>query len=367
MKILICTDSFKESMTSIEAATAIEKGIKKVMPLANCKIIPMADGGEGTSAVLNSIYKGKKVLLEAHDAYGRLCTTYYYRKDNTAIIEIAAISGLEMIPMELRHPLNSSSYGLGELMMHAINAGCTSLLIGLGGSACNDGGIGMLKALGTKFYDNNNNLLDVNISNIELINKVELKKYPDINIEVACDVNNPYTGKNGATYTFGRQKGASDKELEILESKLIHLDSLFNISNTKGTGAAGGTSGALYLVGGKLISGIDMILDKFKIDDELVDTDLCISGEGSIDSQSINGKTISGIAKRCKKHNVPLICFGGKIKGDMTSLYEAGVSAVFSINDRPKTLEEALKEGETALENCTENVLRIIKAFKKEW
>ena len=364
MKILICTDSFKESMTSIEACKAIEEGIKKVSTQIETQIIPMADGGEGTSTVLNRIYQGEKVFTKAHDAYNRDCLSYYYRKDNTAIIEIAAVSGLEMIPLELRHPLNSTSYGMGEVMMDAINHGCNNLLIGLGGSACNDGGIGMLEALGSKFYDLDGNIIRASIENIERIHRVELKKFPDISIKVACDVTNPYIGKKGATYVFGPQKGATKEDLDILETKLSHLDHLFKLKDIEATGAAGGCSGALLLIGGKLESGIDMILNESCIDEKLKNCDLCISGEGSIDEQSINGKTISGIAKRCKRYNVPLICLAGRLKGDLSSLYEIGVTAAFSINDRPKTLEEALKEGKEALSRSTENIIRLFYKTK---
>ena len=365
MKILICSDSFKESMSSISACEAIARGLKKADNLIDTYIIPMADGGEGTSDVLNRLYQGKKIFVDAHDAYGRACKAYYYKKDHTAIIELAAVCGLEMIEKELRHPLNSSSYGMGEVILHAINAGCNNILIGLGGSACNDGGIGMLEALGTKFYDKDNNLIKASIANIEQIARVDIKKYPEINFKVACDVTNPNIGPNGATYVFGPQKGANKEELAILENKLCHLDTLFHLSNIASTGAAGGCSGALYLIDGKLISGIDMILNESGIDEKLKEVDLCISGEGSIDEQSVNGKTISGIAKRCKKYNVPLICLAGALKGNLSPLYEIGVSSLFSITDRPKSLNEALLEGEQALENCSENIARTILCMKR--
>ena len=363
MKVVICPDSFKESMSSIEAADAIERGVLKADKNIKTVKIPLADGGEGTSTVLNEIYKGRKVTLKAHDAYMRLRDTYYYRKDNTAIIELAAVCGLEMIEKDLRHPLYSSSYGFGEVIMHAINSGCDNILLGLGGSACNDGGIGMLSAMGTRFYDSKHNELSAMIANIDMIDSYKLKKYPDIKFKAACDVKNPYTGKQGATYVFGPQKGADKQELDILENKLKHLDSLFHLSEIESTGAAGGTSGALYLLGTKLISGIELILSESGIEKELMDADLCISGEGSIDAQSSNGKTISGIAALCKKHDIPLICFGGRTDKNLDSLYCAGVSAVFSICDRPKSLEEALKEGPFYLEDTVYNVMRLIKNF----
>lgn len=363
MKVVICPDSFKESLSSIEVCEAIEKGILKADKNISTVKIPLADGGEGTSGVLNSIYKGTKITLKAHDAYLRETDTYYYRKDNTAIIELAAVCGLEMIEKELRHPLNSSSYGFGEVIMHAINSGCDNILMGLGGSACNDGGIGMLEALGTRFFDFNHNEIKANIASIEKISYFELKKYPDIKFKAACDVKNPYIGPMGASYVFGPQKGATIEELDILEHKLQHLDSLFHLGKIESTGAAGGTSGALYLLNTELVSGIELILKESGLEKELQDADLCISGEGSIDSQSINGKTISGVASLCKKYKVPLICFGGRIASDLDSLYKAGVSAVFSICDRPKSLDEALKDGSFCLENTVYNVIKLVKKF----
>ena len=358
MKIVVACDSFKESMSALQACKAIQRGIHKVNSSIDVECIPMADGGEGTSKVLNEFYQGKKVTCQALDAYGREIEAYYFRKEDLAIIEMACVCGLEQIETVMRHPLQSSSYGLGQVIFHAIDHGCKTLLIGLGGSATNDGGLGMLGALGSHFYDEDHKELEPIIKNIPLIESVSLCSYPDVQIQVACDVTNPYCGLQGATYTFGKQKGATKEELGLLESYLCHLNTILNIHNHPRTGAAGGTSGALYAIGAQLCSGIELVMKHTQFEKRIMDCDYCFTGEGSFDEQSLNGKTISGIASICKKHAIPLIVCAGKVK--LNSCIEKGIVACFSILNEITSLENALKEGEKNLEKTSENIMRLL-------
>ena len=358
MKIVVACDSFKESMSALQACKAIQRGIHKVDSSIDVECIPMADGGEGTSKVLNEFYKGNKIICNALDAYGREIEAYYFRKEDLAIIEMACVCGLEQIETVMRHPLQSSSYGLGQVIFHAIDHGCKTLLIGLGGSATNDGGLGMLGALGSHFYDEDHKELEPIIKNIPLIESVSLCSYPDVQIQVACDVTNPYCGLQGATYTFGKQKGATKEELGLLESYLCHLNTILNIHNHPRTGAAGGTSGALYAIGAQLCSGIELVMKHTQFEKRIMDCDYCFTGEGSFDEQSLNGKTISGIASICKKHAIPLIVCAGKVK--LNSCIEKGILACFSILNEISSLENALKEGEKNLEKTSENIMRLL-------
>ncbi|MGN1277278.1 MAG: glycerate kinase [Floccifex sp.] len=361
MKIVVACDSFKESMSALQACKAIERGIHSMDSNIEVVCIPMSDGGEGSALVLNETLKGEKIYIEAHNAYLEKIETYYYRKEDVALIEMALVCGLEMIPIEKRHSIHSSSYGMGEVMKHAIEHGCTSLIIGLGGSATNDGGIGMLASLGCQFFDEQGKELEPVISNILKMKTIHWTSFPGISIQVACDVQNPYCGIHGATYTFGKQKGATQKELEYLETCLTHLNSLLKIHNAPCTGAAGGTSGALYALGAKLCSGIELVIQQTGFEQALMDADYCFTGEGSIDFQTKNGKTIAGIASMCKKHKIPLIAFAGRITHDISELYEMGLTSCFSITNEAKSLQDALKDGEICLEKTVENVIRLLK------
>lgn len=376
-KIVVAPDSFKESMSSMEACYEISQGLisgfKRPIEIIT---IPMADGGEGTCEVLMKAKKAKRIECEAQDAYQNKIKTYYGYNEETkiAIIETALICGLESVPVDRRNPINASSYGVGEVINNAVLKGAKKIIIGLGGSATNDGGLGMLTSLGAKFYNNQKEEIAVTLKNINEIHKMDItnieRKLNGIELIVASDVENVYIGNNGATYTFGRQKGATVNQIEFLEKCLVHIHNIvenqfrINLSKVPKTGAAGGMAGALYLIGAELVSGIDLVLKETVFIYEIQTADLIITGEGSIDSQTIHGKTISGIAKIAKQYNIPVIALGGRVTSDIDELYNIGVSSVFSITNEAKSLDKALNDGKYCLRETAKNLAKLLVIFK---
>jgi len=372
MKYLLAPDSFKESMSAFEACKAMAKGIKKVDPQAEIDICPLADGGEGTAEILNqalnteikkvSVLNQKEIEVEASLGFDVA--------SQTAIIEAASAVAIDFVEVDNRNPLEYTSYGLGQLINYAIDSKAKKIICALGGSGTNDGGLGMLLALGLKCFDKAGLEFKPKISEINNCVRLDfaqvLERVSNIEIQVASDVSNPYLGSNGATYVFAKQKGASSEDIIILESCLNHLNNLFieslgiDLANIKCSGAAGGIAGALHLINGELVSGIDLVLDKVNFDERLKGIDYIFTGEGSIDSQTVNGKTISGLARRAKKANVPVIAFAGRVYGDLTPLYEIGVKSIFSITLAAMSLEQALKEGSNSMSETVMNVVKLI-------
>lgn len=375
MNFIICPDSFKESLSASEAAFYIESGLKRSFPNDTYDIIPMSDGGEGFCEVMVNSLKGN---FEYVKVLGPLCeevvAKYAYIPDeNKAIIEIAEACGLNLIPKSKRNPMITTTYGVGQLILHCLNKGITNILIGLGGSSTNDCGIGMLMALGAKPLNSEglevklcenilSHVADIDISSFD-------KRLKEISIEVACDVNNPLLGINGATYTFAPQKGADENMLIKLEesmtsySKILEKTFKKDISYTPKAGAAGGLGAAFLSLGYDLISGIDLVLKHSHFEKRIESADFIFTGEGSIDSQSKYGKVISKIAAVSKKYDIPVIAFCGKNSEDLEDLYDIGITSIFSITDSPKTLDEALKDGKMSLEKASFNVGRLIKSI----
>ncbi|MCX7885164.1 MAG: glycerate kinase [Caloramator sp.] len=376
MKILVLPDKFKGSLSAIEVCKNIESGIKKVFPDADIENVPMADGGEGTVEALVDATKGKIIKVTIRDPLYREIPSYYgiLGDRKTAVIEMAAASGLYLLKEHERNPLFTTTYGTGQLILDALNKGCRKFIIGIGGSATNDAGSGMAMALGAKFFDFSGN--EIGFGGIELgkikyidISKIDKRIYESEFI-VACDVKNPLIGSNGASRIYGPQKGATEEMVEILEKNLSHFGMLLenkfnkNIINYPGSGAAGGLgAGLLAFLNAKLKSGIDIIIDILNIKEKLVSADVVISGEGKIDAQTAYGKTIYGIAKLCKDYNKPLIVIAGFIE-DIDNLYDIGVTSVFSILDKPMILKDALKDAPLLIQNTSERIFRCIKAFK---
>lgn len=369
MKIVIASDSFKESMTSIEACHAIEKGIKAVDPDINCLCLPMADGGEGTTEVLMSATNSTLYSLNTFNPFHEVINaTYGMNKAGTAIMETASTCGIDLIPRELRDPTRALSTGLGEMIKDAVNKGAKEIIIGLGGSGTNDGGFGMLYALGAKFYDIYHKLLPLSFDSILKIESIDLS---EINLNgcqiiAASDVDNVFTGPQGATYVFAQQKGASSSQQVYLEECLCHLQHIINyqyhidLKTIAKTGSAGGIGGALYLLGAQMVSGIDMVLKVTEFEKHIQDASYIFTGEGSIDHQTIEGKTISGIARIAKKHNVPVIALAGKVTKEAENLNDIGVTAMFSITNEAKSLSQALKDGKEFLTFTTMNICKLI-------
>jgi glycerate kinase len=379
MNIVVAPDSFKECLSSREVAMAISKGISEVMPKAEVFEIPISDGGEG---VLEAVMQGVDVDLVSVRIMDPLLrpieSTYGILKNTkTAIVEMAKASGLELLTEEEKNPLSTSTYGTGQLIKNALDRGCTKIIIGIGGSATNDGGAGMVRALGGKFLNVKGEELNDGGGNLDELARIDLsdfdKRVYDCEVLVACDVSNPLVGPNGASRIYGGQKGGSETDLELLDKNLRHYAAIIkddlgiDISEAPGAGAAGGTGAALMaFLNGDLVNGIELILETIGIEECIKKADLVITGEGKIDGQTLNGKTITGIATIAKRHNVPVIVLTGKIEGRIEDIYNMGVKAIFSIVNRPMELSEAINEAPYLIQECTMNLMKTIQCFREQ-
>ena len=377
MNIVITPDSFKECLTATEVAKNITKGILNVYPNAKINEIPISDGGEGLLESLVIPFGGKIISVKVKDPLSRdIYSEYGILKDGkTAVIEMAKASGLELLKDKEKNPLITTTFGTGQLIKDALDKGCKKLIIGLGGSATNDGGSGMAKALGIKFFNARNEELKPGGGNLGSLNNIDLsgidKRIKDCEIVVACDVTNPLTGPNGASYVYGAQKGGSQETLDVLDQNLKNYANIIkaainkDIESIAGAGAAGGTgAGLLAFLNAKLVNGIELILETLQLEAHIKKADLIITGEGKIDSQTLHGKTVAGIARMAKKHHVPVIVITGKIGEDIDPIYNMGVNAIYSIVNQPMELSTALKNADILIRSCTENIIRTIKSFK---
>lgn len=345
MKFVFATDSFKGSLTSEEAESLLARALKKVIPDAQYVALPTADGGEGTAEAIRQARKGTSVSVKAHDPLFRSVNANYVKLDHgQAVIETASASGLTLLANHERDPLETSSYGTGEIIQKALHDGCNDLYIALGGSATNDGGIGALRALGIRFLDQNGNELEGRGKDLEKIAEIDdSRKDPLLNeasLTVLCDVVNPLCGKNGATYTFGRQKGGTEDKLNLLERGMLHYRDLLkrkyrkDADRIKGTGAAGGMGAGLSIVlNAKMKSGISAVLDLTGFDDQILDADYVITGEGRTDWQSSYGKVLQGIGERCEKYQIPVIAISGSTGEGYEEIYSHGISYLFTTSD----------------------------------
>lgn len=374
MKFILAPDSFKESMTSKDACNAMERGIKKVIKDAVCIKVPMADGGEGTVESLVEATGGRIVSTLVTDplGYKKIKAEYgLLGNGEKAIIEMASASGIHLVEREKRNPLITTTYGTGELILDAINRGVKHIIIGIGGSATNDGGAGMIQALGCHLLDKEGNELPfgggalINLNTIDLSNFD--KRLKEIKFEVACDVTNPLIGKQGASRIFGPQKGATEEMVIELDKSLTNYAEVikreFNIdvANIEGAGAAGGLGAALLIfLNGELKRGIELIIKHTDLENKIKDADFVFTGEGAIDNQTIFGKTPMGVASIAKKNNVKTIAFAGKIGEGVENLYDVGINSIFGIIRGVCSLDEALKNGEINLEKTVENVVRTL-------
>lgn len=375
MKIIVAPDSFKESLSAIKVSNAISKGILNILPQADIIQIPISDGGEGILDVLLNVLGGKRVSVNVRDPLNRnIKAEYGILNDNvTAIIEIAKASGLELLDDHERNPMLTSSFGTGQLIKDALDYGCEKIIIGIGGSATNDGGMGMVKALGVKFLNNKNEEVQEGGGSLDQICKIDLSKFDEriINCEivVACDVKNQLTGQKGASFVYGEQKGGTIEQLKILDKNLKIYASVIRectgieVETIEGSGAAGGIgAGLIAFFNAELKSGIDLIIETLEIDKLIKNADLVITGEGKIDKQTLNGKAILGIASVGKKYKVPVIAITGKIGDNIDEIYQLGITAIFSIVNKPMTLDEAINNVEYLIQSCLENIIRTIKA-----
>ena len=380
MKVVAAIDSFKGSMTSLEVAAAFEKGVKKVYKDAEFIKIPLADGGEGTVKALIDNLDGKMVNIKVKDPLMRDIDSFYGISGDgkTAVIEMAAASGLPLLSLDERNPLKATTFGTGELIKDALEKGCREFIIGIGGSATNDAGTGMLSALGYIFLDENGNELEPNGENLINIKSFKddkvMKEVSEAKFLIACDVDNPFYGTNGAAHVYGKQKGATGDIIKILDDGMRNFSNVIekikktDISNISGSGAAGGLGGAFTaFFNSELKPGIDIITEKIELENKINSSDYVITGEGRIDFQSAMGKTPSGVAKLAKKYGIPVIAIGGSVDDEIGNIYDCGITAAFSIIDSPMTLGEAMdtKNAQRLVEKTAEQIFRLIKQNKK--
>ncbi|WP_040226828.1 glycerate kinase family protein [Bhargavaea cecembensis] len=377
MNILIAMDSFKGSVTSLEAGEAVADGIRQADPSAVTQIIPLADGGEGTVEALVRSTGGKLIRTHVTGPLGQPVTAKYglLGDARTAVIEIAEACGLTLVPEEKQNPLRTTTTGVGELILDAIKNGARSLIIGLGGSATNDAGIGMLQALGYRFLDVSGQEVPRGGAALGAIRSIDATAvHPSlkgINIQVACDVNNPLHGEQGAAHIFGPQKGADPEMVEQLDKGLKNFAEVFkehfdlDVQSIPGAGAAGGLGAALAgLLGAELRSGIDLMLEAVNLREHLQTADLVITGEGRLDAQSSMGKTAMGVAGLAKERGVSCIALAGSVTADAAALNDLGVTAYFSILNEPTTLEEAMNPERTKanLQQISRQLIRLYQA-----
>ncbi|MGB9679189.1 MAG: glycerate kinase [Thermoanaerobacteraceae bacterium] len=375
MQVLIAPDSFKGSLSSKEVAKAIEEGIKRVANITTLKI-PIADGGEGTVEALIESIGGDIIHVEnIVDPLGKKIKSFYgILKNGTAVIEIAASSGLYLVPVEKRNPLKTTTYGVGQLIKSALNKGCRKFIIGIGGSATNDAGVGMIQALGAKITDSEEKQIDYGGGQLHKIKNIDLtnldKRIKESEFIAATDVLNPLYGENGASIIYGPQKGATKEISKILDNNLKYFSKLVaktigkDYSNIPGSGAAGGLGFALIaFLKAKLQPGVEIIIEATKLEEKIKNSDIIITGEGNTDYQTIFGKAPSGIAKLAQKHNKPVIILSGGLGKDYKKLYNIGITSLFSIVNRPMELNEAMKNAYNLIADSTEDIIRIIMKF----
>lgn len=374
MKLLFASDSFKGTLSSAKTIELLGQAAKEVFENVEFSGVAVADGGEGTTDSVIEAMNGEKIYLDVHDPLMNKVKAYYGKfSQNKAVIEMAAASGLPLVPAELRNPLNTTTYGTGEMIKDALDRGFTDISIAIGGSATNDGGIGCAKALGVKFLDKDGNELEGFGRDLDKIVTIDASnidsRIKDANITVMCDVTNPLCGENGATYTFGPQKGATKEILPILEKGMVNYRDIikrdYNIDPDAiaGAGAAGGLGIALKVfVNGEMKSGIETVLDLIKFNDRLDGVDLVITGEGRTDWQSCFGKVMQGVGNRAKAKNIPAIGLSGSLGKDAEKIFDYGIESIMTTVDAPMELEEALNRAEELYYKGAVRMFRFIKA-----
>ncbi|AEG95331.1 TPA: glycerate kinase [Klebsiella aerogenes] len=374
MKIVIAPDSYKESLSALDVATAIETGFREIYPHAEYVKVPVADGGEGTVEAMVAATQGHIVQVSVTGPLGEPVNAFYGLSGDMrcAYIEMAAASGLESVPPTRRNPLLTTSWGTGELIRHALDAGVSQIIIGIGGSATNDGGAGMAQALGAKLLSAGQQQIAPGGGALETLARIDLSeldpRLADCRIDVACDVTNPLTGPQGASAVFGPQKGATAAMIERLDRGLQHFAQIIDrdldidVLSLEGGGAAGGMGAALYaFCGANLRPGIEIVTDALGLADLVADADLVITGEGRIDSQTIHGKVPVGVAKVAKRFNVPVIGIAGSLTADVGVVHQHGLDAVFSVLYSVCTLDEALANAAANVRMTARNVAAVLE------
>lgn len=373
MKILFASDSFKGSLTSAQTVELLSKAAREVFPGCECVGVPVADGGEGTVDAVIAAQGGKKLSVTVRDPLmNPISAEYGVFSGDRAIIEMSAASGLPLVPEGLRDPMNTSTYGTGELILNALDRGCRDISVAIGGSATNDGGMGCMRALGVRFLDSGGKELEGLGRDLIRVNDIDLsgvdKRIADCRMTVMCDVKNPLCGDRGATLNFSMQKGATDKIRDFLESGMenyrdvIKRELGFDCDKIEGAGAAGGLGAALSVFcGGEMKSGIETVLDLIGFDERLSGVDLVVTGEGRADYQSSMGKVMRGVGLRAKSKGIPAVGLCGSLGKGSEEIYKYGVESLITSVSFPMTLDEALKNAEQLYYDAAVRMFRAIR------
>ncbi|MFT8212185.1 MAG: glycerate kinase [Symbiopectobacterium sp.] len=371
---VLAPDSFKESMTAKEVCNAMEKGLRKVFPEANFVHVPMADGGEGTTQSLIDATEGSLYALSVTGPLGETVEASYGIMGNgeIAVIEMASASGIQFVNRDTKNPLVTTTYGTGELIRACLDKGIKKIILGIGGSATNDGGAGMAEALGVRFYDEAGNMLPRGGGALGRLQHIDLSgldsRLAQADIQVACDVTNPLCGEQGASAIFGPQKGATPEMVAQLDNNLAHYAAVIlnqlgkEIADVPGAGAAGGLgAGLMAFTQCTLRKGIDIVVEFSGLRDKLAGADFCFTGEGRIDYQTKFGKTPYGVARTAKAQGMPVIAVSGCVGEGVEALYGEGIDTIFGIIPRADNIEELLKDGPINMERACENIGRLLK------
>ena len=377
MKIIIAPQSFKGSLTAKEATKIISDCARNIFPESDLIGIPIADGGDGTLETIIDATNGKLMNSQVKGPDNSVVQASWglfnsEKNEKTGIIEMARASGLAMIDPKNLDPFNSTSFGTGELILDAVKNGAKKIILGIGGSATNDCGIGVAKAVGIKFLDSKNNEVGNNVSNFSNIKKINLDEFNsqlnDIKFEVACDVTNKLCGKEGASYIYGPQKGASAEDVKILDKNLLHIGNLIekdlgvNVLDIKGGGAAGGLgAGMVAFFGAKLRPGVDIIFDTLSVEEKIKDADLIITGEGQFDISSTYNKAPAAIAKLGKKYNIPTIGISGSFGEGFDRLDEFGILSKSTLINKISSLDDNIKDAGNLLKIASLEQLKAVK------
>lgn len=373
MKFLFASDSFKGSLTSEQTVRLLSRAAAEVFGECETSGVPVSDGGEGTVEAVVAAENGEIIHVPVSGPLSEQIEAFYGRlDDHRAVIEMAAASGLPLVPRELRNPLYTTTYGTGQLIKDALNRGFDDISIAIGGSATNDGGIGCARALGVKFLDANGNELAGVGADLEKIRTIDVSgldpRIRNTKITVMCDVTNPLTGKDGATYTFGAQKGATPEIQDRLEAGMINYRDLiirqFGIDpdQIRGGGAAGGLGTALMVfLNGEMKSGIETVLDLIKFDERLEGVDLVVTGEGRTDWQSCFGKVMQGVGEHCRRKGVPAIGLSGGLGKDAEKIFDCGIESLITSVDAPMPLEDAIERAEELYYKAAVRMFRFIR------
>lgn len=370
---ILVPDSFKGTLSAIEVCNIMKSSIKNLYEDANIISVPVADGGEGTVDAFLYALGGEKKSVWVSDAFNeqKILTHYAMLKDDIAVIEMAACAGLPLVKNRLE-PDKTTTFGVGELIIDAINSGAKKIILGLGGSATNDGGCGMAAALGVKFKDEQDQEFIPTGGTLSQIYKIDMNniysKIKDVEFISMCDVDNPLCGKLGASAVFAPQKGADEDMVKLLDEGLAHLakiikrDLHIEVKDIKGAGAAGGLgAGSIAFLQSKLTKGIDVILDTINFDELVSKADIVFTGEGKFDSQSLHGKVVMGVANRSQKYKTPVIVVTGAIGENIQEAYNKGITAIFSINKEPMEFSKSALKSKENMILTMENILRLLK------